>query len=63
MKDINNLSYWKWDSRAELNRQIEADEYVNPHVTPWADAWKTSEGEEGGDELQDLWKKVTGYQW
>ncbi len=60
--DVNNLNFWKWDSRALISQEVEEEEEIDPYQTPWADAWQTSD-DENSDDVHERWKTLTGYEW
>ena len=62
MDDVNNVEFWKWDSRALISQEIEAEIEEDPYATPWADAWNTSD-DGNTDDVHERWKALTGYEW
>ena len=60
--EVSNADFWKDDSRAIINQAVEAEEIIDPFVTPWADVWQTSD-DGNSDEVHDRWKELTGNKW
>lgn len=64
--DIDNIEFWKWDSRALISHKLGLDEIVDdPYATPWADApFPEADGNEANDDaVHEAWKDLTGFNW
>ena len=59
MDDINNVSFWKWDSRATISRQLE-DDGITLQPTVSEILREALFEEEPEDVLNDAWKELTG---
>ncbi len=64
--DIDNIEFWKWDSRALISHHLGLDEIEeDPYATPWADApFPEADGDEANDDaVHETWKDLTGFNW
>ncbi len=57
--DINNITFWKWDSRATISRQLE-ESGIELEPTMSEILSEVLFGEEPEDRLNDAWKELTG---
>lgn len=57
--DINNVTFWKWDSRATISKQLEEEGIsITPTISEIIS--ESLFGEEPEDAVNDAWKELTG---
>ncbi len=60
MSELSNDDFWKWDSRATINRALEEESDKESEPEPWAGGWEKSISV-GDDPLNEKWKELVGY--